>query len=280
MKCSVPIRYISAAWAFCLAVLPAHAAVVNIDQFSAVVNGSTLFADQFSNGTTPSQEPSVYSVTGAFPNGAETNGRLTLDTAWGGLTANALGVARQALIVTRLTNIQPSNPTLGFSTLNTFALEGVFDLGVPTGPLANAYGIRFIEAVPLQPVQRLLQLDVAWSETGGAVVRLLIQDFVNDTITVLDSMLFAPEVGDTQVKLRLEHNSTSNSLVFGSYAFGSNGNFDPFSQLNAQGTAMFQSSNFLRGQFFASAAVVPEPPSLALIGVAMLALTAASRRRA
>lgn len=67
-----------------------HAIVASIDVFGIDKNGSNYFTDEFTNGTTPSQE-SRYFVSGSFPNGAESGGRLTLDSAWGGLAANAAG---------------------------------------------------------------------------------------------------------------------------------------------------------------------------------------------
>jgi len=58
-----------------IGVLPStgQAGVASIDQFGIDKNGTNYFTDNFSNGTTPSQE-SRYFVFGSFPNGAESGG--------------------------------------------------------------------------------------------------------------------------------------------------------------------------------------------------------------
>lgn len=73
-----------------------HAIQVNIDQFSVVRNGATVFNDTFPDGAPPPSAPSFvsgapasYSVFGTVPAGAESGGLLQLDSANGGATGYA-----------------------------------------------------------------------------------------------------------------------------------------------------------------------------------------------
>ena len=120
---------------FCSA--PSHAALIaSIDQFTVNKNGSTLFSDGFDNGLTPTQETSTYKVNGAFPNGAEANGHLTMNSDGGAISQNAAGGVRQHLTSTWKSNIKQGN-TAGLSIGSTFDVTGTFDLGTPNSGLNN-----------------------------------------------------------------------------------------------------------------------------------------------
>lgn len=106
--------------------LPVHAIVGYIDQFVIDKNGLNFFADTFLNNQTPSQETG-YGVTGAFPNGAESGGLLTLNSDWGTLTTDAAGHARQALVITR----QTANNSFGLTVDDAIDVAGTFSLVTP-----------------------------------------------------------------------------------------------------------------------------------------------------
>lgn len=88
-----------------------QAIVASIDVFGIDKNGVSYFKDGFENGLTPSQE-SRYSVFGAFPNGEEAGGLLTLHSDWGGLANNAAGQPRQTLAATYLSPLNASGLTV------------------------------------------------------------------------------------------------------------------------------------------------------------------------
>ena len=253
---------------------------VALDRFSITRNGSLFFDDPFADGLAPPSGPagaSTYGVFGTFPPGAESGGTLTLDFRYGIATTNAQGSAREALLVTRLSNIDPANPSFGFRLGDTLDFTGVFDLVAPSGPLTNGYGLQVMDTPFGQPVDRSVELDVQYnSNFGGQVIRYLQQDFALGTLTTLGFVPLAPPPGADQVALSILRPDIANNQFFGGYAFGTGGTFGPVTTFTAPGE-LFTQSDFVRGRVLAFTAV-PEPVTGALVGLALLALNWSRRR--
>lgn len=257
---------------------------VALDRYSITRNGSLFFDDPFADGVAPPSGPagaSTYGVFGTLPAGAESGGTLTLDYRYGLPTTNALGSAREALLITRLSNIDPANPDFGFRLGDTLDFTGAFDLVAPPGPLINGYGLQVMDTPFGQPVDRSVELDVQYnSNLGGNVIRYLQQDFTLGTLTTLGFVPLAPPPGADQVALSIVRPDIANNEFFGAYAFGTAGTFGPVTTFAAPGE-LFTQSDFVRGRVlaFTAVAAVPEPVTGALVGLALLALGWTRRRQ-
>jgi len=255
-----------------------HSGVVLIDQFTVQRNGVNFFTDNFDNNLTPSQETATYSVQGAFPNGAEANGQLVLNSGWGVLGANAPNQARLTLGGQLLSNVNPANPSSGLNKSSTIDVTGIFSLATPSGPLINGYGLQVQDMIFGQGQVGNVELDVQYiAALGGDVIRLLQQDFVNNTATTLGYVPFMPTAGVDQIELEIFRPDAAINDFYGAYAFGTGGVFEPRTTFATPGT-LFANTDFVRARFI-DYTEIPEPGTLALVGFAFAGLAASRRRK-
>ena len=265
-----------------LALIPfrssAQASPVFIDDFSVTRNGVLIFDDPFSDGVPPPSAPNFtngvpasYFVLGTLN---ESGGRVRLDTVGAEIrpgVASAQNFFVESVLL--LTNIDPANLVLGLKNDDTFSVRGLFDLAVPSQNL-EFYGVRLTD-VTLAPGNDLLHVGVRRGSDGIDRVQFFRLDQVANSFTLFGSSLLDP--AHDQILLDLTRASALSDAITASFAFVDGGVAGPFTTFGTSAD-IFRGENFTRAQF-AFFTPVPEPASLILFGVGLVALAAGSWKR-
>ncbi len=259
-----------------------------IDQFSVTKNSSLLFTDSFNDGAPPPSAPNFvggnsasYVMRGTM--GPETNnptggpGKLTIDSSGAIIDPAAPGVAFFHQAATLLTDVDPTNTTLGLKSGDTFSTTGVFDLVVPTS-LRNGYGVFLTDGTATNDQDDYVEMSVVRNASNQLVISLAHQDFVAGTQTFIASTPLNTE--HDEIALTLTRGSTSSNAITGSFAYidgGVPGSVTTF----ANTTNIFSDENFTRAGFEAFLIVptaVPEPSAILFLVPGLVGLGAVRRR--
>jgi hypothetical protein len=283
----IPIRLAVAASLFA-ATGSAQALVVHLDDLLVVRDGSIFFHDSFGDGLPPpsveantevcgAQAPNCYGVFGAFPAGAESGGRLRLDTAAGLPSESSLGtdVVTQRIRLVSNRSDAPEDASRGLKIGRAFSASAVFDLVVP-GP-GDSYTLRFEDMHANEPAANsrndYLQLQVRRSSTAGALPEIALrkQDFIADSLATIASTPLDLSLGADQIRLTLEHGTANSTQVHASWAYLAGGAVVAQGAFSEPGT-IFTGETFTRVAVLATALPVPEPATWAtmLFGLGML----------
>lgn len=235
----------------------AASTVAFISRFAITRDGQPFFDDTFSGEhvslATPRSaggQAAAYFVFGAIPDGSAVNGKLSLSTANGSLSATADGQGRRQTGARLMTNSDPKNAGAGLKSGFTFSMSGLFDFVVPGGPV-EGYGIRFADFAGSRKAAHVVSLFVFRNKVSGPIVRFLHQDFEAGKQYVIADPPIDPAAGD-QILLVLSRASLKNNEVTAQYQFWRNGAPASGPVALSAGAPVFGSGdrNWTRGEFF------------------------------
>jgi hypothetical protein len=251
-----------------------------IDRFSVTENGSLLFTDPFNDGNPPPSAPNLVGGTSALYHmgtppdtmGPETNnptgpGKLTIDSSGAIVSPNATGqlfLHQSAYLGTLL-----------YSN-DTFSVTGVFDLVVPTS-LQSGYGVQLTDSTPTNPQYDLVQMNVTRNPFNQLVIQLAQQNFVSDTLTIIESTPLVTSPSYNQIALTLARGDLSSDAVTGSFYYLDSGVMVGSVTTFADTASVFSNEDFTQAGFAAYAAV-PEPSAMLFLVPGLVALVGVRRR--
>ncbi|WP_230970976.1 hypothetical protein [Nitrogeniibacter aestuarii] len=250
------------------------------------------FYDDFTDNVPPPSSPWIYGTgnparyalvnvaSGATDAVTESNGFLHMHPRQSTPGSNAAGQGfAHSLGVRLLSNDDEAFPERGFNFAASNAVAGIFAL--PSFSDGSAIGIRLTDA--FSNANNMVDLRMG-REAGAEFIHWRVQDFINGTATVIDSVPYAVPVGADRLVLALTKPNENDSEVFAYYGFmdSATGAYVAGGELTALGgsTEIFDGESFSSIELRAVTAV-PEPASAFMwfAGMALLANRIRQTRR-
>ncbi len=269
------IAQLAAAGTFALASHSALALVAELDTFTIVKNGATLFQDDFGDGIAPPAAPGIYGefATYLFPVGTitEKNGKAYLNAALGELRTNAQGALSSVTRTTFSTNIVASEST-GLKSTQTFSVSATYSF-LDVMSEGETYGIRLTDRDALGGLgigssgDDVIELRINRSQADITRLQFRRQDFIAHEIEVVASFNATSLLMNYEnVELKLIKDVVGSNTIKASATFIDLQGVLENQIVNFESTTdAFHGENWTRAELFASQAPIPEPETYAML---------------
>lgn len=263
-----------------------------LDEFWILKGSTQIFRDSFNDGVLPPSgpddglfNPTTYSVFGPGGMTSESAGKLTLTPSLGAPTVITTTFADVATDGVRLQSTVPGNPNF-LGVANSFEIHGLFDMSSLPTISGQSFGIRATDratGIGNEGDNTYLIFVGMSNITGDVTVFLRQLDFVNDLSPILASVSIQSLLtGADQIELILAKAANSNLLSASYRLYDYDLSGDPIVSQGGLGElyALYNNEDYIRAQFSTTDRIpVPEPGTLALLGLGLAAAYFVRRRR-
>lgn len=261
-----------------------------MDEFRITKGPAEIFNDSFADGLVPPSGPdgaATYFGVGFAGMTSESGGSLTMTPSLGAPTGLVGTLAERSTVASRLLTTNPVNPNF-LGVADAFSIHGLFDMSNLPMVTGQSFGIRATDqATGIGNVGADTYILFVGKSllTSDIVVGLRRQDFVMDVSTPLDSISIQshlPSAG--KIELILSKTAGASELLASYILYDNNVSptiLDAGSIGSGSTLGIYVGETYIRGGFQSSDVVpVPEPATLALLGLGFAGMTFARKRKA